>query len=59
MDENVEQVASMVGNLRNMAIDMGSEVSNQNKQLDRLEPKASCCTFFVGFGNGTFEALGL
>ena len=42
MDENVQQVSSMVGNLRNMAIDMGTEVSNQNKQLDRINQKV--CT---------------
>lgn len=30
----------MVGNLRNMAIDMSTEVSNQNRQLDRIADKA-------------------
>ena len=35
MDENVQQVSTMVGNLRNMAIDMSTEVSNQNRQLTR------------------------
>jgi len=40
MDENVQQVATMVGNLRNMAIDMGTEVNNQNRQLDRINAKA-------------------
>uniref|UniRef100_A0A915ICB3 Synaptosomal-associated protein n=1 Tax=Romanomermis culicivorax TaxID=13658 RepID=A0A915ICB3_ROMCU len=40
MDENMQQVSSMVGNLRNMAIDMGVEISNQNRQLDRIEQKA-------------------
>lgn len=39
MDENMQQVSSMVGNLRNMAIDMGTEVGNQNKQLDRINQK--------------------
>lgn len=39
MDENMQQVASMVGNLRNMAIDMGTEVGNQNRQLDRINQK--------------------
>ncbi|PAV85918.1 hypothetical protein WR25_09162 isoform A [Diploscapter pachys] len=39
MDENVQQVATMVGNLRNMAIDMSTEVSNQNRQLDRIHDK--------------------
>lgn len=32
----------MVGNLRNMAIDMSTEVSNQNRQLDRIHDKVSC-----------------
>uniref|UniRef100_A0A915JWL6 t-SNARE coiled-coil homology domain-containing protein n=1 Tax=Romanomermis culicivorax TaxID=13658 RepID=A0A915JWL6_ROMCU len=39
MDENVMQVSSMVGNLRNMAIDMGTEIGNQNRQLDRINMK--------------------
>lgn len=41
MDENIQQVGNMVGNLRNMAIDMGTEVSNQNKQLDRVNQKVN------------------
>uniref|UniRef100_A0A915DUU2 Synaptosomal-associated protein n=1 Tax=Ditylenchus dipsaci TaxID=166011 RepID=A0A915DUU2_9BILA len=40
MDENIQQVSTMVGNLRNMAIDMSTEVSNQNRQLDRIQEKA-------------------
>uniref|UniRef100_A0A915B3P6 Synaptosomal-associated protein n=1 Tax=Parascaris univalens TaxID=6257 RepID=A0A915B3P6_PARUN len=39
MDENIQQVSTMVGNLRNMAIDMSTEVSNQNRQLDRIQEK--------------------
>lgn len=31
----------MVGNLRNMAIDMSTEVSNQNRQLGRIQEKAA------------------
>merc|ERR1712066_73438 len=31
---------AMVGNLRNMANDMGSEISRQNDQLDRVNKKA-------------------
>lgn len=41
MQENMEAVGNMVGNLRNMAIDMGSEISNQNNQLDRINQKAT------------------
>lgn len=29
----------MIGNLRNMAIDMGSELENQNRQLERINLK--------------------
>jgi len=36
MEKDMEQVSNMVGNLRNMAIDMNSELSNQNVQLDRI-----------------------
>lgn len=46
MDENVQQVSTMVGNLRNMAIDMSTEVSNQNRQLDRIQDKAYCLFSF-------------
>ncbi|ODM92818.1 Synaptosomal-associated protein 25 [Orchesella cincta] len=41
MENNMGQVSTMVGNLRNMAIDMGSEIENQNRQLDRINMKAS------------------
>lgn len=39
MEENVGQVNTMIGNLRNMAIDMGSELENQNRQIDRINLK--------------------
>lgn len=45
MENNMGQVSTMVGNLRNMAIDMGSEIENQNRQLDRINMKVS--DFFV------------
>merc|ERR1712184_150944 len=34
------QIGAMVGNLRNMANDMGGEISRQNNQLDRINKKA-------------------
>ena len=37
------QVSNMIGNLRNMAIDMGSEISSQNAQLDRINQKVRRC----------------
>ena len=39
MEENMQQVSTMIGNLRNMAADMGTEVENQNRQLDRIAVK--------------------
>jgi len=39
MEDNMSQVNTMVGNLRNMAIDMGSELENQNRQVDRINRK--------------------
>ncbi|XP_054152969.1 synaptosomal-associated protein 25-like [Oppia nitens] len=40
MEDNMGQVSTMIGNLRNMAIDMGQEISSQNQQLDRINAKA-------------------
>ena len=34
-------VSGIVGNLRNMAIDMGNEIETQNKQLDRITKKVN------------------
>ncbi|XP_020777274.1 synaptosomal-associated protein 23-like isoform X1 [Boleophthalmus pectinirostris] len=40
MEENLEAVGGIIGNLRNMALDMGSEIDKQNKQIDRVTEKA-------------------
>lgn len=39
MDENLGQVAGIVDNLKSMAVDMGSELDQQNKQIDRITDK--------------------
>ena len=41
MEENLVAVSGMLGNLRNMAIDMNSEITGQNKQLDRIMVQVS------------------
>ncbi|XP_063404519.1 charged multivesicular body protein 4c-like [Mytilus trossulus] len=41
MDQNLGDIASMLGNLRHMALDMGTEISEQNAQLDRISTKVS------------------
>lgn len=40
MDENLTQVGNILGNLKNMALDMGNEIDAQNKQIDRINVKA-------------------
>lgn len=42
MEENLDQVGSIIGNLKNMAMDMGSEIDKQNKHIDRITDKVSC-----------------
>ncbi|CAF1287780.1 unnamed protein product [Adineta steineri] len=39
MEDNLQQVSTMIGNLRNMACDMGNEIENQNSQIDRIKSK--------------------
>nr|KAG5712808.1 hypothetical protein BaRGS_007405 [Batillaria attramentaria] len=39
MEQNMIEVSGMVGNLRNMAVDMGNEIGSQNRQLDRINQK--------------------
>jgi len=41
MEDNMQQVGSMLGNLKNMAADMGNEIDKQNKQIDKIGAKAS------------------
>lgn len=47
MDENLEAVGSIIGNLRSLAVDMGNEIDKQNTQIDRITDKASLAPFSV------------
>lgn len=49
MEDNLGQVSSMLGNLKNMAMDMGTEIETQNDQLDRINKKV-CVLFVVMLG---------
>ncbi|XP_067336430.1 synaptosomal-associated protein 23-like isoform X2 [Channa argus] len=40
MEDNLQTVGSIIGNLKNMAVDMGNEIEKQNKQIDRVAEKA-------------------
>lgn len=39
MEENLEQVGGIIGNLKNLALDMGNEIEKQNKTIDRINDK--------------------
>uniref|UniRef100_UPI00398E7A9A synaptosomal-associated protein 23-like isoform X1 n=2 Tax=Pristiophorus japonicus TaxID=55135 RepID=UPI00398E7A9A len=40
MDDNLQQVGSIIGNLKNMAIDMGNEIDTHNKKIEIITEKA-------------------
>lgn len=57
MEENLLCVSGILGNLRNMAIDMGSEIEYQNRQIDRINYKV-CARLKMNdyhFKHGTFQ----
>lgn len=41
MEENLDAVGSIIGNLKTMAMDMGTEIDKQNKQIGGIIDKAS------------------
>ena len=41
MEQNMQGVGSILGNLKNMATDMGDEIERQNKHLDLIQGKVS------------------
>lgn len=41
MEENLEAVGSVLGNLKSMAVDMGTEIDKQNKHIDSITAKVS------------------
>ena len=49
MEDNMQAVGSVLGNLKNMAADMGEEISRQNKQLDRIDRKVIIFCFPFDF----------
>lgn len=61
MEENMGQVNTMIGNLRNMALDMGSELENQNRQIERINLKVPVlflsCRFSFLIDNCVFKTL--
>jgi len=42
LEDNLQAIDCMVSNLRNMAVDMSAEITDQNEQLERITLKAQC-----------------
>jgi len=51
MEDNMQQVGSVLGNLKNMAADMSVEIDRQNKQLDVVGAKAANADLKVDHAN--------
>jgi len=48
MEDNMQQVGSMLGNLKDMASTMGEEIDRQNRQIDKIGAKAQVADTKVG-----------
>lgn len=57
MEENLQQVSTMIGNLRNMACDMGNEIGNQNNQIDRIKGKTDISQIRIEGANKRAKTL--
>ncbi|KAF3824668.1 hypothetical protein GH733_010002 [Mirounga leonina] len=57
MDENLEQVSGIIGNLRHMALDMGNEIDTQNRQIDRIMEKADSNKTRIDEANQRFQDI--
>ena len=57
MDDNLQLVSSYLGNLKNMALDMGDTIENQNKQLDRIADKNEVALDRVGAATKRTEKI--
>jgi len=57
MEDNMQSVSNVLGNLKNMAADMGGELERQNKQLDKIDIKASGADVKINTANKRTEKL--
>jgi len=57
MEENMQAVGGILGNLKNMAADMGDEIQRQNKQLDTIGGKTANVDVKVQHANTRTEKL--
>jgi synaptosomal-associated protein 25 len=57
MEDNMQAVGSILGNLKSMATDMGSEIEKQNKQLDTIGTKTAGADIMINQANKRTEKL--
>ena len=58
MEDNMQAVGNVLGNLKNMAADMGGEIDRQNKQLDKIDVKVTYYDFKTQMLISAFQAAG-
>ena len=57
MDDNLQLVGSYLGNLKNMALDMGDTLADQNQQIGRITNKADSANVRINNANKRTEDL--
>jgi len=57
MEDNMQAVGSILGNLKNMASSMGDEIGRQNNQIDRINAKGENVDLKIGSANKRTEKL--
>jgi len=57
MEENLQGVGNILGNLKSMATDMGTEIERQNQQLDKIGVKAQGAGTKIDSANKRTEKL--
>eukprot|EP00094_Tigriopus_californicus_P008906 TCALIF_08585-PB protein Name:"Similar to Snap25 Synaptosomal-associated protein 25 (Drosophila melanogaster)" AED:0.34 eAED:0.34 QI:395/0.83/0.85/1/0.5/0.42/7/350/237 len=57
MEENMQSVGNILGNLKAMASEMGNEIETQNNQIDRLNTKSQLVDARIGLANKRTEKL--
>uniref|UniRef100_A0A8C5R1P4 Synaptosomal-associated protein n=1 Tax=Leptobrachium leishanense TaxID=445787 RepID=A0A8C5R1P4_9ANUR len=57
MEENLQEVGGILGQLKNMALDMGNEIDAQNKQIDKINEKADTNKARIDQANNTAKKL--
>ncbi|XP_006874717.1 PREDICTED: synaptosomal-associated protein 23-like isoform X2 [Chrysochloris asiatica] len=57
MEENLIQVGSILGNLKNMTLDMGNEIDAQNQQINRITDKADTNKDRIDIANARAKKL--